>query len=126
MTSSPGRNYLRTNLLSYAGNRRQLLDRFTHWPAQVCIDIHNGFTERLTEQLVSTARERSTPTRAQLLRCKCRIIARTARVGLRSLFRHDQWNVGRIDRPIASFLRSGRPASIQWLKPPRRSEFIAD
>jgi hypothetical protein len=118
--------HLRTNLLSHAGNRRQLLDRFTRWPAQVCIDIRNGVTDRLTEQRVSTARERSTPTRAQLLRCKCRIVARAARVGLRSLFRHDQWNVGRIDRPIASFLRSGRPASVQWLKPPRRSEFIAD
>jgi hypothetical protein len=119
--------YLRTNLFSHAGNRRQLLERFTHWPAQVCIDIRNGVTDRLTSQpLVSTARERSAPTSAQLLTCKCRIAARAVRVGLRSLFRHDQWNVGRIDRPISSFLHSDRPASVQWLKPPRRSEFHAD
>lgn len=120
--------YLRTELLSYAGNRQQLLTRFTHWPAEVCTDIRNGLTDRLTSPpLISTAPERSAPTSAQLLGCKCRIAARAVRVGLRSLFRHDQWNVGRIDRPISTFLHSDRhPASVEWLKPPRRSAFHAD
>jgi hypothetical protein len=119
--------HLRTNLLSFAGNREQLLARITHWPSQVCIDMGNGITDRLTSQpLVSTAAERRVPTRAQLFNYKCRIAARMVCVGLRSLFRHDQWNVGRIDRPIASFLRPSRPASVQWLRSPNRSEFYAD
>ncbi|MEA3196887.1 MAG: hypothetical protein QOF32_939 [Gammaproteobacteria bacterium] len=119
--------YLRTNLLSPAGNRRQLLERFTHWPAQVCVDLRNGVMDRLSAKpLVTQARERGAPTRAQLFRCHCRMPARAARVMLRSLFRHDQWNVGHVERPIASFLHAGRSASIQWLKAPGRSEFIAD
>ncbi len=119
--------YLRTNPLSYERNREQLLARITYWPAQVCIDIRNGVTGRLTSQpLVSTARERGAPTRAQLFNYKCLIAARTMRVLLRSLFRHDQWNVGRVDLPIASFLRSSHSALVQWLRPPNRSEFHAD
>jgi hypothetical protein len=119
--------HLRTNLLSHAANRVQLHARVTHWPAQVCIDIRNGITERLTAHpLVSTAPVRAAPTRAQRLNCRCRIAARALRIGLRSLFRHDQWNVGRIDRPIASFLREGVPSPVEWLAAPRRSEFRAD
>ena len=119
--------YVRTNLFSYAANREQLLARIAHWPAQICIDIRNGVTDRLTSQpLVSTALERRAPTRAQLLNYKCRIVARALRAGMRSLFRHDQWNVGHIDRPISSFLQPGRPALVQWLKAPNPSEFHAD
>jgi hypothetical protein len=119
--------YLRTDLLSYARTREQLLARIAHWPTQVCLDMRNGVLERLTSQpLVSAARERGAPTRAQLLNCRCRIAARTVRIFLRSLFRHDQWNVGRIDQPIASFLHSDRSASVQWLEAPKRSEFHAD
>lgn len=119
--------YVRTDLLSYARTREQLLARITHWPAQLCLDLRNGVLERLTSRpLVSAARERGAPTRAQLLNCKCRLAARTVRVLLRSLLRHDQWNVGSIDRPIASFLHSDRSASVQWLEAPRRSEFRAD
>jgi hypothetical protein len=119
--------YLRANLLSSARNREQLLARITHWPALVCIDIRNGVTGRLTSRpLISSARERGAPTRVQLFNYKCRIAVRTVRVVLRSLFRHDQWNVGWADLPIASFLHSSHSESVQWLKPPRRSEFLAD
>jgi hypothetical protein len=119
--------YLRTNLFSAAANREQLLARIAHWPAQVCIDIRNDVTDRLMSQpLISTVPERVAPTRMQLLNYKIRIAARMLRAGMRMLFRHDQWNVGRIDRPISSFLQSGRAASVQWLKPPEPSEFRAD
>ena len=119
--------YLRANLLSCARNREQLLARITHWPAQVCIDIRNGATGRLTSRpLISSARVRGAPTRVQLFNYKCRIAVRMVRVVLRSLFRHDQWNVGWADLPIASFLHSSNSESVQWLKPPKRSEFLAD
>ncbi len=39
--------YLRTDLLSYARTREQLLARITHWPAQLCLDMRNGILERL-------------------------------------------------------------------------------
>ena len=72
--------YLRTNLFSAAANREQMLTRIARWPAQVCIDIRNGVTDRLTSQpLISTAPERGVPTRMQLLNYKIRIAARVLR-----------------------------------------------
>jgi hypothetical protein len=119
--------YLRTDLLSHGRNLDQILARITRWPAQMCIDLRNGVTDRLTSRpLTSKARVRRPPTRAQLLGYRCKIILRTAGVLLRSLFRHDQWNVGRLDRPISSFLHPVPMGPIQWLKTPSRFEFRAD
>jgi hypothetical protein len=120
--------YLPTNLFSAARNREHVMERITHWPAQVCRDLRNGISDRLMSQpLRTTAPERSVPTRAQLFNYRCRVAARAVRVGFRSLFRHYQWNVGRIDRPISSFLRPGLPAApVAWLKTPNRAEFKAD
>ncbi len=119
--------YVRTDLLSAARNREQLLARIVHWPAQVCIDLGNGVAGCLTSApLLTTAPERKAPTRVQQLNYRCRLLARAARTGFESLFRHDQWNVGRIDRPISSFLNSNAAAKVHWLKAPRRSEYFAD
>ncbi len=119
--------YVRTNVLSAARNLDQLLTRVARWPAQVCVDIQNGILDRLSSPpQVSRARPRAAPTRAELLAFKCRVLARTLRTLLRSLFRHDQWNVGLVDQPISSFLHSGCPADIRWLETPGRCEFRAD
>jgi hypothetical protein len=120
--------YLRTNQFSARRNREQLLERITRWPAQMCRDLGNGVVGRLTaEPLRTRVPARGAPTRAQRLAYRCRVAARMARVGLRSLFRHDQWNVGRIDRPIGAFLNSNLPlAPITWLPAANRAEFKAD
>jgi hypothetical protein len=119
--------YLHTDLLSAVRNREQVLERITRWPAQVCRDIANGVLDRLTSQpLHTSAAERGAPTRVQRLAYRFRVAARMVNVGLRSLFRHDQWNVGRIDRPIASFLGSHLPAAPVWLPAANRAEFKAD
>ncbi len=120
--------YLHTNLISAARNREQVTGRITHWPAQVCRDLRNGVSGRLTSQpLRTTAPERSAPTRVQRIKYRCRVAARAVRVGLLSLFRHDQWNVGVIDRPISSFLQAGLAAApVAWLKASHRDEFKAD
>jgi hypothetical protein len=120
--------YLRTNLVSAERNREQVLERIAHWPAQMCRDIGNGVIDRLTSPpLRTSAPERCAPTRAQRLKYRCRVAARMMRVGLRSLFRHDQWNVGCINRPISSFLQSHLPAApVAWLPPSNRAEFKAD
>jgi len=119
--------YFRTHSYSHQANRERLLAQVTHWPAQVCIDIRNGVAGRLASSpLVTTARARGAPTRGQWVNFACRIAARAMRTGLRSLFRHDQWNIGYIDRPISSFLHSADPATVKWLVPSNRSEFQAD
>jgi protein-tyrosine-phosphatase/predicted ATP-grasp superfamily ATP-dependent carboligase len=43
-----------------------------------------------------------------------------------SLFRHEQWNIGIVDKPIWSFLENGKISNIQWLAKPKRNEFFAD
>ena len=119
--------HLRTNLLSYEGNRQQLCARFTQWPGQVCIDIRNGITGSFAEQpLVTRAAERALPSSAQILICKVRIAARMAAEGWRSLFRHAHWNVACVGRPIASFLHAAHAGPIQWLPRPGNFEFQAD
>jgi hypothetical protein len=120
--------YLRTNLFSAERNREQVRERIARWPAQMCRDIGNGVIDRLTSQSLRTsAPERGAPTRAQRLKYRWLVAARMARVGLRSLFRHDQWNVGRIDRPISSFLRPHLPpAPVTWLPAANSAEFKAD
>lgn len=42
------------------------------------------------------------------------------------LFRHDVWNVGIVDAPIATFLTLGARPLVHWLPEPPRGTFIAD
>jgi hypothetical protein len=142
---------VRTELLSVRKNRQQLLERFTHWPAQACrellagasaaIDASAGAGPGVTAPNAATgasdaagakpalrrgARPRPPPVAWQRAVLFARIAVRAAAEGLRSLFRHDQWNVGIVDQPIEQFLKAGRRAPINWLPATRRSEFRAD
>jgi len=119
--------HFRTDLLSYARNKAKMLARVTRWPAQVCVDIRNGATGPFSASALSgAAKVRAKPTRRQLFTCACRIAARTFVAAWRSLFRHDQWNVGLVDQPIAAFLRPQRRAPVRWLPSPKREELRAD
>jgi hypothetical protein len=119
--------YFRTDLLSYARNQAKMLACVTRWPSQVCVDIRNGTIGRFSENGVRGAAEvRPGPTRRQRFMCSCRIAARMVAVAWRSLFRHDQWNVGLVDQPIAAFLQPQRRAPVRWLPFPKREELRAD
>jgi hypothetical protein len=119
--------HLRTDLLSSKRNRVQLLERCTHWPAQVCIDIRNGVADFLTAApLVRAEPERSQPTLIQRAIYTARIGARILRTVLQALLCHDQWNVGIVDAPITSFLGSNNRDRVRWLPGLARSQFRAD
>lgn len=118
--------YFCTQPHSVARNRDELTSRTTRWPAQVCTDIGNGVTGRLTAAPQAAGGERRAPSRLQRLRCRGRVAVRMAGTLLRSLFRHDQWNVGCIHRPIASFLTGPVDSATEWLPPSVRAEFKAD
>jgi len=119
--------HFRTDTLSYTGNRNNIVAHVTRWPAQVCLDIRHGATTRFSANaLRGAARMRSAPTRWHLFICACRIAARTVEVAWRSLFRHDQWNVGLVDQPIAAFLQPQSRAPVDWLPSPKREELRAD
>jgi len=119
--------YFRTDLLSYARNKEKLLARVAIWPAQLCTDIRNGVIRRFGGRIVpGAAAVRTVPTRRQLLSCGCRIAVRAFGVAWRSLFCHDQWNVGVVDQPIAAFLRPDNRPLVRWLPSQKRSEMRAD
>jgi hypothetical protein len=119
--------YLRTELRSYVRNRERLEACVARWPAQVCVDIRNGAVERFgTAPLIAGAAARALPTRRQRARCRLRSIAQVVRFAWNSLFRHDQWNVGLVDQPIAAFLRHEKRAPVRWLAATTRSELRAD
>ncbi len=118
--------HLPTRALSVDANRRDVLDRITPWAALACSDIRNGVTRRLmAPPLIRTMPARKPPSAGRRLDCKRRIAARIVKTLARSLFRHDHWNVGYVDRPISWFLDHA-PAQIAWLPPPTRNEFFAD
>jgi hypothetical protein len=52
--------------------------------------------------------------------------SRQARIGFRSLFRHEQWNIGIVDQPVEEFVRSASRPAVRWLPATARSEFRAD
>jgi hypothetical protein len=117
--------YVRTHPYSAARNLDQLTDKIAAWPAQLCIDLENEVP--LPEAtLVSRAARRSRPTAVQLLIHRCRAAQRLLCLLLRSLFRHDQWNVGCVERPIESWLAGGPVGEVRWLARPRSFEFKAD
>jgi len=119
--------YVRTAALSYTANRNNLLARVTRWPAQVCVDIRHGATARFSQNAVrGAARVRNLPTRRELFTCRCRIGARAVAVAWRSLFRHDQWNVGVVEQPVAAFLNPQKRAPVRWLPATKRAELRAD
>ena len=123
---------LRTQPLSVRKNRQQLLGRFTHWPAQICREIlaggagHAGARERAQPALRRGARIRPPPAAWQRVLLGGRIALRAASIVLRSLFRHDQWNIGIVDQPIEQFLSAGARARTRWLPATRRAELRAD
>jgi hypothetical protein len=117
---------LRTRLLSVAKNREQLERRFTHWPAEVCGALRERQAACSGPPLTSRSVPRKPPTPWQRAALRAHIALRMAATGLRSLFRHDEWNIGIIDRPIEECLTTGASPPIRWLPATPRGEYRAD
>src|SRR6201999_4272533 len=69
---------------------------------------------------------RGSPTMGKRAVLRARIALRMAATGVRSLFRHDEWNIGIIDQPIERCLTMEAPPRIRWLPATRRGEYRAD
>jgi hypothetical protein len=119
--------YFRTELRSPTRNRAMLEARVARWAAQICADIRNGVTDCFNAPAVAGAKQlRNSPTRMQQVRCSTRTAMRALRLTWQSLFRHDQWNVGLVEQPIAAFLRHEKRAPVRWLPTTKRAELRAD
>jgi hypothetical protein len=120
--------FLRTHMLSARKNLNQLLMRFTHWPAQVCRDIGHRPSHQLGSRPAPRrgGAVRAPPTVGQRAVLAVRLTLRAAATGFRSLFRHDQWNIGIVDLPIEQFLTMNSPPQVSWLPAMPRAELRAD
>jgi hypothetical protein len=119
--------HVRTQLLSWRRNREQLQERCTGWAAQLCTDIRNGELQQFSRPASRCGTVRRTgPTSGQYITYALRIAARIVLTAARTLFCHEQWNVGLVEQPISGFLDPGRRAPTRWLTTPESSEFLAD
>jgi hypothetical protein len=120
--------YLRTKRASFRQNSENVMSRIAHWPAQVCADIGRGVVEGLTwPQMRSTAPWRSPPNTLAVLNLVRKCIRFVLVAGLRNMLQFDQWNVGIVREPIASFVGlGGRRPDVRWLPSRPRRETIAD
>jgi len=119
--------HVRTASQSPGRNRMQLLLSAEHFAAQMCRDLQNGLTDRLTgPPRRSTAPIRRAATRIQQLVCRGRILSRMVAEVYQGLFSHTQWNVGVVEQPIAAFLKGETRAPVRWMPAPTRSQFRAD
>lgn len=105
----------------------RLREVIAHWPRQICLKLLDGAHDCMRSELVCAsiraARPRTTRVR---LGFAARAAFRGARYQLQQLLRHDQWNIGVLDYPIASLLQSRPTPEPRWLRAPARGEFYAD
>lgn len=120
--------HLRTLRLSPSRNARQLLERFIHWPAELCRELNQGrfHPSRGAALLHTTARSRGRPTVAHRAVLAMRVARGVAATAWRSFFRHDQWNIGIVDAPIEKFLEMSVPQPVTWLPETPAAEYRAD
>jgi hypothetical protein len=122
------RGSLSTRQFSYARNRDQLLNRFTHWPAQVCRDILNADTQWSQSEPVRGRQAINTaPCNKGMLRFALRMAWYLVSRGMRPWLKHDHWNIGIIEQPIEDFIHPQRQRKpVKWLPTPGPGEFVAD
>ena len=112
---------------SYTASLDRVLFDSAEWAAHVCIDILNGNDCYFdTSPPKTTAPIFRSPTKLQKMLFRIKLAKNLVIKVSQLLFRHDEWNVGIVDRPIDSFLNEGGPPSIHWLPKLHRSQYIAD
>jgi len=131
--------FLRTQALSARRNREQWYQRFVEWPAAVCREIMNRERPNLSPdaglresgllnapRLAAQRAPRRAPSALARAVLAARIGVRIAATAYRALFRHDQWNIGIIDRPLETLLTLNVATGVNWLPPTPRAELRAD
>ena len=109
------KGYFRTVKYSYSQNIDRIYYGTVQWPAQVCVDIHNGIARYLADTPVEDNVQRhDIPNNVQILLFAIILLRNMLVLGLRALFRHDQWNIGVVRAPISIFLLPDRIPEIIW------------
>jgi len=121
------KGYFPTILQSWRRNLDQLHFGSAGWPASVCKDIREGHAGYIDQPPTkSTAPVFTAPTNLQMIRFWGKESRHAIRRGSRALLRHEEWCIGVVDRPIASFLQPQPHLPVRWLQTPGDGRFIAD
>lgn len=106
---------------SWTAHRDRLLLRAADWPVLACRDLRAGRVAADVARPVPAAS-----------RCRRRVARLVWRVAVNRLtralrfLRDDQWHIGVVDTPIASFLRPDHLPAPRWLPEPPPDAFYAD
>ncbi len=110
---------------SYALTRDRVLLGAAAWPARVARAIRQGVILADEPPSPTTAALRTTPDIGSFLR----FLSISARARLRKLWhhgmRHDDWNIGIVDVPLATVLKDRSIPAVRWA-PERRGHYAAD
>lgn len=110
---------------SYALTRDRLLLGAAGWPANVCHGIRAGTADMEGPPSPPTAARPRTLSAIPFLR----FLSVTTRARLRKYWhhgmRHDDWNIGVVDAPVASLLARQSIPEVRWA-PGRRGHYAAD
>ncbi|MGA8262098.1 MAG: hypothetical protein WB783_17980 [Arenicellales bacterium] len=112
---------------SYGANLSRVLEESAVWPAQVCMSLLKGGRTSLDDPPSRAAPPAyGPPTNFQTARLWAKLAKNLAAVTFRSLFRHEQWNIGIVREPIDALLNENAEREVQWLPDPKRGTFLAD
>jgi hypothetical protein len=118
--------WFRTDLRSDEANRNRVEQVIADWPARVCRRLLAG-----AGRGVAAAPRRPSPRRLlepRVLPFVSATLRSRIDVAWERLFRHPQWNVGVIGRPVGTLLSAGEDLDrqIEWLPLEDRDGFFAD
>jgi len=112
---------------SWQRNVDHILLGVAEWPLRVCRDILNGCAPYLSRDPESTALPVLTPpTNRQTAKTIFKMGVALAKSQMQSLLIREQWHVGIVKAPIASFLDSATQPSVEWLPDLPRTRFFSD
>jgi hypothetical protein len=121
------RGWFRTIEKSYVRNLDNIMTASTYFPARVVRDIVAGAGGYVDAPASPTAAPIfHAPNNAQMLRFLAQTTTSRVKDTWQWLFRHAQWNVGVIEKPIHAFLDPQFKPVIRWLDVPPGDRFLAD
>jgi hypothetical protein len=113
----------RTDTRSYARSRASIVDAIAPWPARACRLFSEGPIELPAEAPAAPAKDV-----ASLARLATGFATRRLALAWERLFRHPQWNVGVLERPIEALLAPDAYTGedVEWFPLEGRDGFLAD
>ncbi len=122
------KGYFKTINHSYTANVDMLNYSCSTWPKQICTDIKNGVADYFNNSpSTSSAKIYKAPANLKMLSLLCKLFINKLKFHFNELFRSEQWNIGVIKLPIASFINKEiSDKEITWMPKQKTSLYRAD